>query len=53
MDLSNTPGTPFANIEKELVETIDASPLDIYYVGLSRLNFSKAQVAANANAGIP
>lgn len=48
IDLSNTAGVSLVDVENELTKAINRAPADIYYVALSRLNFSKAQIAANA-----
>ncbi|MDP3763149.1 MAG: tetratricopeptide repeat protein [bacterium] len=53
VDLSNIAGTPLEKIENELNRAVKFSPEDIYYVAVSRVNFSKAQMAANNTAGIP
>src|SRR3989344_3820403 len=51
--LSNVDGTPLAKIEESLNKAIKVSPEDIYFVALSRLNFSRAQMAANSATGTP
>ena len=52
VNLSNTAGT-LAEIESELNKAVKFSQPDTYYVALSRINFAKAQVAANATTGAP
>ena len=47
--LSNTVGTPIADVENSIVKAINTSPEDVYFVALSRLNFSRAQIAASAD----
>ena len=51
--LSNVNGTPLSTIENSIVKAINVSPQDVYFVALSRLNFSRAQIAANAATGTP
>ena len=51
--IANTEGTSVQAIETELGKAIRFSPVDIHYRALSRLNFSKAQAAANAATGTP
>ncbi len=51
--LSNTAGTPVSSIESELQKAITFAPLDGYYLGLSQLNFVKAQTVANSATGTP
>ena len=51
VDLSNTAGTSLEKIESELNKAVKFSPEDRYYVAVSRVNFSKAQMAANNTAG--
>ena len=53
VDLSNIAGTSLAEIEEKLNKAVKSSKLDTYYIALSRINFAKAQVAANATAGTP
>ncbi|MEK7461881.1 MAG: tetratricopeptide repeat protein [Patescibacteria group bacterium] len=53
IDLSNNADTSLVEIEDRLHKAIKFSPLDRYYVALSRLYFTKAQVAASATTGIP
>jgi tetratricopeptide (TPR) repeat protein len=49
--LSNTAGTMLADVENEIIKAIELDDSDSYYLALSRLNFSKAQAAANATEG--
>lgn len=53
VELSNISGTQLSDIESSLIKTINASPADIYFVALSRLNFSRAQIAATSATGTP
>src|SRR3990167_4538562 len=53
VDLSNIAGTSLAEIEEKLNKAVKSSKFDTYYIALSRINFAKAQVAANATAGTP
>lgn len=47
IDLSNITGTPLQEIESQLDKAVKFAPADVYYVALSRVNFGKAQEAAN------
>ena len=51
--LSNIEGTQLAQIEESLVKAVNTSPEDVYFVALSRLNFSRAQIVANSATGTP
>ncbi len=51
--LSNTQGTPLVDVENHLIKAINTSPTDVYFVALSRLNFTMAQMAANSATGTP
>lgn len=51
--LSNTEGTPLSDVETNLIKAIESSPADVYFVALSRLNFTRAQMAANSATGTP
>lgn len=51
VDLSNITGTPLVEIENELNKAVKFSPIDTYYIALSRINFLKAQTAASATTG--
>ncbi len=51
--LSTVEGTPLADIEVELGKAITHAPLDTYYLALSNMNFSKAQIIANSATGTP
>jgi tetratricopeptide (TPR) repeat protein len=49
--LSNTEGASFGDIENEIIKAISYSPSDVYFVALSRLNFSRAQIVAQSEEG--
>jgi len=51
--ISNTDGATLAEIEGNLEKAISYSAMDAYYVALSRINFAKAEVGANAATGTP
>lgn len=51
--LSNTEGTPLSDIEAKLIKAVETAPADVYFVALSRLNFTRAQMAANSATGTP
>lgn len=51
--LSNVEGTPLSDIESSLLKAIETSAADVYFVALSRLNFTRAQMAANSATGTP
>ncbi|MBX4206224.1 tetratricopeptide repeat protein [Candidatus Parcubacteria bacterium] len=51
--LANMPGTAVASVEAELMKAVKFAPLDSYYLALSQLNFSKAQIAASSATGTP
>ena len=51
--LSNTEGVALTEIEKELDRAVKFFRADTYYVSLSRINFAKARLAANATTGTP
>lgn len=53
LTLSNVEGTPLALVEASLIDAINTSPTDVYFVALSRLNFTRAQMAANSATGTP
>lgn len=53
IDLSNTEGALLMDVENELVRAAQLDGVDTYFLALSRLNFSKAQAAANAATGTP
>ncbi|MDO8471334.1 MAG: tetratricopeptide repeat protein [bacterium] len=53
IELSNTAGVSLAEVEEKLDTAVRFSKLDTYYVALSRINFAKAQVAANATTSTP
>ncbi|KKW14426.1 MAG: hypothetical protein UY54_C0018G0002 [Parcubacteria group bacterium GW2011_GWA2_50_10b] len=48
VDLSNSTGASLLEVENELIRATQSAPADIHYVALSRLNFTKAQIAASA-----
>lgn len=51
--LSNTEGSALGDVEARLFKAVEINETDIYYVALSRLNFARAQAAANAATGTP
>jgi tetratricopeptide (TPR) repeat protein len=51
--LGNTAGTPLDTVEDELLKAINLAPLDTYYLAVSQINFSKAQVIASSATGTP
>src|SRR3989338_3847541 len=53
IDLSNTAGTSLEEIESQLDKALKFAPADVHYVALSRINFAKAQTAANNTTGTP
>jgi tetratricopeptide (TPR) repeat protein len=53
VDMANVPGTVIAEIENKLMRASALDSVDLYYTGLSRLNFGKAQAAAGATTGTP
>ncbi len=52
LDLSNTAGASLLDVENELIKAANIAPADIHYVALSRLNFTKAQIAASATTSV-
>ncbi len=50
---SNTADVSLQEVENELMKALKFAPADIHYVALSRVNFAKAQAAANATTGTP
>lgn len=50
VNLSNTAGASLTEIENELNKALKFSPLDTYYIALSRINLAKAQVATNSTS---
>ena len=53
IDLSNKQGTPLDVIEGQLEKAVKFASADIHHVAISRLNFSRAQMAANSTTGTP
>lgn len=51
--LSNTEGASIAAVEEELLTAVKFAPLDVYYLAISQLNLSKAQIIANSATGTP
>ncbi|MBI2065459.1 MAG: tetratricopeptide repeat protein [Candidatus Zambryskibacteria bacterium] len=53
VDLSNTPGTSLEKVESSLDSAVKFDPADTYYIAISRINFTKAQIAATATTSTP
>jgi len=53
VQLSNTSGAFLQTVEDELLKAVELDGSDVYYTAISRLNFSKAQAAANSATGTP
>lgn len=52
-DLASTDGASILDVESHIERAIELSPVDIHYVALARLNFTKAQSVANSTDGTP
>jgi tetratricopeptide (TPR) repeat protein len=53
VDLSNVEGASLDEMETLVNKALSHAPADTHYIALSRINFSKAQTAANATTGTP
>ena len=53
VDLSNVAGASLVEMEGHVIKALSFAPADTHYVALSRINFAKAQAAANVTTGTP
>ena len=53
VNISNTEGSTLNDVENRIQKAISFSPVDVYFNALSRINFAKAQIAANSATGTP